>query len=124
MSEPEPPDVSSPPSSDGDRRERAVTEPPPLADALGAVVRRLVYLGRQELTRTAKTGRLRLELRQLQSDRDRFWIRLGKSAYRLVEAGELEHPALAKAMSRIDELELQIEELKGRLSAESAPEEE
>lgn len=127
MSDPEEPreQVNEAAASEPPPREhRAVAEPPPLTDALGAVVRRLMWIGRQELTRTARTGRVRLELRQLQADRDRFWIRLGKSAYHLVEGGEIDHPALRKAMVRIDQLEGEIAELRARLSAEAEEHEE
>jgi len=71
-------------------------------------MRRLVERGRFEMEKAANRGRLRLESRQLQRDRDHFWKRLGKEAYHLVEAGEVDHPALRKAMSRIDDLEERI----------------
>lgn len=101
---------------------RTLEPPPPLADALSAVFRRLVYRGRQEIERAATTGRQRLELRQLQRDRDQFWIRLGKTAYRLVEAGEVaEHPALRKAMARIDELEARIRDMEARRPPDGEP---
>ncbi len=54
--------------------------------------------GRTELDRAARSGRDRLELRQLNKDLDHFWVRLGKTARRLVEAGEIDHPALRKAI--------------------------
>ena len=81
----------------------------PLAEAFGELVKRLVGRSRIELSRAAERGRQRLELRQLQRDRDAFWIRLGKTSYRLVEAGEIDHPGLRKAMERIDQLEARIE---------------
>ena len=85
---------------------------PLIGDLLTRAVRRLLGRGRSELGRAAKTGRSKLELRQLQKDLDHFWARLGKTSRRLVEAGEIDHPALRKAMDRIDELELQIDRLK------------
>lgn len=91
-----------------DRARREIEPPPPLADALRQVLRRIAFRGRQEVGRAATEGRTRLELRQLQHDRDQFWIRMGKSAYHLVEGGEIDHPALRKAMQRIDELEASI----------------
>lgn len=82
-----------------------------IADAVGTAMRRLWSRGRQEVERAATLGRVRLELRQLARDRDQFWIRLGKTAYRLVESGDIEHPALAKAMKRLDEIESRIGDL-------------
>ena len=82
--------------------------PPPFGDVLGELVNRLFGRGRRQLGKAARAGRLRLELRQLQRDRDAFWARLGKTAYYLVDAGEIDHPALRKAKTRIDELEARI----------------
>ena len=67
--------------------------------------------GRQELSRSLDAGRHQLELRQARRDLESFWIRLGKTAYRLSEADELEHPSIKKAVARIAELERRIEAL-------------
>lgn len=83
----------------------------PIGDLVARLVRRLAKRGRVQLDKAAAQGRHRLELRQMQRDRDAFWIRLGKTAYRLVESGEVDHPALRKAMERIDELERRIGEV-------------
>lgn len=85
---------------------------PLLADALSAAVRRLLDRSRGEIERAARSGKQRLELRQLQKDLDHFWVRLGKTAYHLVRAGELNHGDLHRAMTRIDELEAKIDELR------------
>ena len=84
----------------------------PFGDGVGRLLRRLLTRGRAEFGRAARSGRSQLELRQLQKDRDHFWVRMGKTAARLVEGGELDHPALRKAMSRIDEIEARIDALK------------
>jgi len=87
-------------------------EQAPLADALALLLRRAVRRSRKELSRAADGSRKRLELRQKRKDLDHFWVRLGKTAHRLVEAGEIEHPALSKAISRIQELESELEDWK------------
>lgn len=89
-----------------------------IGDRVGRLFRRLLSRGRAEFGRAARSGRSQLEQRQLQKDRDHFWIRLGKTAARLVEGGELDHPALRKAMSRIDEIEARIDALKKRSEPE------
>ena len=91
----------------GQRRE-AIEPPPPLSEALTAIMRRVVFRSRQEMSRAATLGRERLERRQAQRDLDHFWMRLGKTAYNLVETGEIDHPGLRKAMGRIDELEARL----------------
>src|SRR5690349_1134420 len=73
-----------------------------LASRMARAVRRIV-----------ERGRSGLERRQLHRDLDQFWVRLGKTAFRLVEAGEIDHPALRKAMDRIAELEGQIDAARG-----------
>ena len=83
-----------------------------LPDVLAAAMRRLVARGRFEVSKAARVGRAQLELRQLQKDLDHFWLRLGKTAYHLVQAGDVDHPALRKAMERIDALEARIDALR------------
>jgi hypothetical protein len=39
-------------------------------------------------------------------------MRLGKTSYHLAQAGEIDHPALRKAIARIDEIDERIEALK------------
>ncbi|MEZ4323173.1 MAG: hypothetical protein R3F61_37260 [Myxococcota bacterium] len=87
-------------------------EPAPFADALALLVQRAFRRSKRELARAADSSRRRLELRQKKKDLEHFWIRLGKTAQRLVEAGEIDHPALRKAMTRIAELEAELEEWK------------
>lgn len=84
-----------------------------VAEMVGAVVRRLVRRGRVEVERAAVTGRRRLELRQLRRDRDHFYVRLGKTAQQLVLAGEIDHPALTKAMGRIEAIEAELDRAAG-----------
>lgn len=93
-----------------DRSDRELE--PLFGDLLTTAVRRLVRRGRKEVERVADRSRHRLELRQRQKDLDHFWVRLGKTAWRLVEAGEIDHPSLRKAMERIAELERSIDDLK------------
>ena len=101
--------------------DREPTAPPaPMRDAARTLLQRFVDRGRLQFDRAASAGRTRLELRQLQRDRDHFWVRLGKEAYHLVEAGEVDHPALRRAMERIDELELRINEQQLRVEESGA----
>ncbi|MEQ1570548.1 MAG: hypothetical protein ABMA64_33260 [Myxococcota bacterium] len=84
-----------------------------LTDRLARAVRRWMSRSRSGFGKAAQTGRSQLELRQLNKDLDHFWTRLGKTAFRLVEAGEIDHPALRKAMERIEELEAKIDAARG-----------
>jgi hypothetical protein len=86
---------------------------PTVPDLLASLVRRAAARGRREIARAADAGRQQLELRQARADLDDFWIRLGRTAYRLSESGEIDHPAIARARTRIDELRDRIAALEG-----------
>ena len=117
------PDTESDGSSDEESLPKASNEttepdvPPPISDALSHVMERVLSRARRGVRRAIGAGRERLERRQAERDLEHFWMRLGKTAYRLVEAGELEHPALTKAMERIDILEQRIAEEERRAAA-------
>ena len=83
----------------------------PLSQLMGGLLRRFVERGKRRLGRAAERGRTQLERAQVRRDLDHFWARLGKTAYNLVEAGEIDHPALTRAKARIDELEDRIRQL-------------
>ena len=99
--------------ANGEQRELT----PILGDLFQSAMRKLMDRGRSEFGRAATAGRHRLEVRQQRKDLEHFWKRLGKTAYHLVEAGELDHPALRKAMTRIDALEKQVKALEKRGAA-------
>lgn len=84
-----------------------------VGEALVQTLERLLRRGREEAGRVARSGRQQLALRQLQKDLDHFWVRLGKTAYHLTRGGEIDHPALRRAMERIDELEAKIDAIRG-----------
>jgi hypothetical protein len=90
----------------------APAQPSLLGDLVSDVLRRALQRSRTELGRAARSGRLQLELRQARRDLDHFWQRLGKTSYNLTESGEIDHPALRRAMTRIDELEERIDALR------------
>jgi hypothetical protein len=94
---------------------------------VGAIVSELVEYAistsQHSIVRAAESGRSRLEERQLRKDLDHFWVRLGKTSFHLLAAGEIDHPALHKAATRINTLERQLEEVhaksaRGKTSAE------
>ena len=86
-------------------------EEAPVSGLVGGLLRRAAKRGRAELSKAADIGRTQIELRQARRDLQEFWVRLGKTAYRLSEAGEVDHPAIERARSRIDALEARIQAL-------------
>jgi hypothetical protein len=84
-----------------------------VADALS----RLWQRSRAEAGSAAKWARERLTLRQLRADRDRMYQKLGKEARHLHEAGELEHPGVARGVARIRERVKKITDLEDQLRA-------
>lgn len=93
---------------------RASPEDPELVPLVGDLMRRAVKRlwrrSRAEVSRAAAVSKDALALRQKEADLDAFWRRLGRTAYHLVEAEEIDHPALRKAMERIDQLQTEIDE--------------
>ncbi len=84
---------------------------PPVSDLMANLLRRVARRGRRELERASEVGRFQLELRQSRRDLDEFWVRMGKTAFHLVQAGEVDHPALERAQARIAELQERIAKL-------------
>lgn len=94
----------------------------PLGDVLQDALRKLVHDSRDRILRVADDGRARLRVLQLQRDREAMWGRLGKTAYRLVEAGELSHPGLTKAIARLEAIDAELADLRA-ISGEDPPDE-
>lgn len=87
------------------------------ADSVGELLGRLFRRGRTEMEKAARQAKERLTLRQLKGDRDRMYQKLGKESRHLLEAGELDHPGLRRAVERIKELEARILEQEDQLRA-------
>ena len=77
-------------------------------DAVGDVLGKVLQLGRDGAARAARLGRERLTLRQLRADRDALYRKMGKEARELVEAAEIDHPGLRRAIVRVKEVEARI----------------
>ena len=75
---------------------------------MSSLIQRFADRGRVQIEKAAYASRNRLVQRQTRRDLNHFWIRLGKTAFHLTEAGEIEHPALRKAMARIQHLQDEI----------------
>jgi hypothetical protein len=80
----------------------------PRADAMVDMLGKVLKAGRQGAEKVARMGRERLLLRQLRTDRDRLYRKLGKETRELLETGDLEHPGLRRAVGRIAEIEGRI----------------
>lgn len=75
---------------------------------IGALMGRLLGRGREELEKAARRGRDQLHLRQLKTDRDRLYQKLGKEVRNLLDSKDISHPGLARTVERIEELEQRI----------------
>lgn len=64
--------------------------------------------GRANWQQVTARGKRALAQRQTRHDLDQFWVRLGKTAYQLQRGGEIDHPALLRAMARIDALTAEL----------------
>lgn len=88
-----------------------------VGDAVGDLLGKLLRRGRVEVEKATRWGRERLTLRQLRSDRDRMYQKLGKETRLLIEGGDLDHPGLRRGVERIKELEARILEIEDQLRA-------
>jgi hypothetical protein len=56
---------------------------------------------KDEVVRASRLGKTRIDLFQLEKDREHFVMRLGEEAFELVKAGKLSDPALQKPYEKI-----------------------
>ena len=75
-----------------------------------------------EVVAGAKVTRTRIDVFQLRRDREHFLLRLGEEAYRLIEAGQLNHPELDEAAGRVRTIDDKILEYEAEITAEATPE--
>lgn len=108
-------DESPRPDSPSPEAPSAGAGQPPLGDALGNVLKLVLERGQSRVESVAQDGRLRLELRQLRKDRDAMYRKLGREVRRLLEAGELDHPGVARGVERISGLDERITVLEAQM---------
>jgi hypothetical protein len=94
---------------------------PALSDAMRQVFGVLRTHGRRQLEHLARRGRERLDLIQARRDLDRLHQKLGREVVSLVEAGELDHPALRQRAARIRAQEEVVREAERQQGAGPAP---
>lgn len=80
----------------------------PSGAELGDLLGKFLSRAQHEASRAARYGRDMLALRQLRSDRDQMFVKLGKEVRQLVDAGEVTHPGLVRGVGRIAEFEERI----------------
>ena len=73
------------------------------ADWMTSLLKRIARGGANGIDQLVQTRRSQAEHRAAKRELNQFWVRLGKTAYHLSEAGELDHPAITKAAERIQE---------------------
>lgn len=95
-----------------------------LGDALGEALRQVLsalrHHGRRQVGQLARKGREKLDLYQARRDLERLYQKLGREVVLLIEAGELQHPALAQRAERIRRQEAELLQAEARDAAERA----
>jgi hypothetical protein len=94
---------------------------PALSDAMRQVIGVIRTHGRRQLEHLARRGRERLDLIQARRDLDRLHQKLGREVVNLVEAGELDHPALRQRAARIRAQEEVVREAERQQGAGPLP---
>ena len=78
------------------------------ADWMTSLLKRIAKGGADGIEQLVQNRRVQLEQRAAKRELNQFWIRLGKTAYHLREAGELDHPAISKAAERIKDYQTKL----------------
>ena len=93
-----------------------VSQPPSIRDTLGYVFGRVFERGQKELTKVAHESKERLLLRSLRKDRLKLYEKIGREVEQLILTGDIEHPGLEKRISKIREIEQEIEDVETRIA--------
>ena len=80
----------------------------PISKVVSNAVIALARISRNHLGRQASLAKTQLEKRQLKTDRQVMWSKLGREVCALVDAGEVVHPGLVRGVERIRSLEAKM----------------
>lgn len=75
------------------------------ATGLFSNLREIFEKSREEITRASRLGKTRLDLLQLEKDREHFLQRLGELTLGLMKDGSIAHDSLTEVMDKIDSLD-------------------
>ena len=87
-----------------------------IRDTLGHVFSRFFERGQKEFTKVANESKERLLLRSLRKDRLKLYEKIGREVEQLILTGDIEHPGLEKRISKIREIEQEIEDVETRIA--------
>jgi len=93
------------------------------AAGLFGTLREIFDKSRDEIARASRLGKTRIDLFQLEKDREHFLQRLGEECYELIKAGTIEHEDLAghyEKLQLLDERKAEYEAEVERIAAEQA----
>ena len=93
-----------------------VSQQSSIRDTLGYVFGRVFERGQKELTKVAHESKERLLLRSLRKDRLKLYEKIGREVEQLILTGDIEHPGLEKRISKIREIEQEIEDVETRIA--------
>ena len=96
--------------------QQPVPQQPSIRDTLGYVFGRVFERGQKELTKVAHESKERLLLRSLRKDRLKLYEKIGREVEQLILTGDIEHPGLEKRISKIREIEQEIENVETRIA--------
>ena len=96
--------------------QKPVSQQSSIRDTLGYVFGRVFERGQKELTKVAHESKERLLLRSLRKDRLKLYEKIGREVEQLILTGDIEHPGLEKRISKIREIEQEIEDVETRIA--------
>ena len=101
---------------DNTTEQNPVPQQTSIRDTLGYVFGRVFERGQRELTKVAHESKERLLLRSLRKDRIKLYEKIGREVEQLILTGDIEHPGLEKRITKIREIEQEIEDVEIRIA--------
>jgi hypothetical protein len=96
--------------ADEEARDQPATvgSPPSIGGVIRDLLEAVSSRSRKEVARAQSQGRLSMERRQLERDRNAMLAKLGRETIALLDGGEVDHPGLRRGAARIAELDARI----------------
>lgn len=85
-------------------------------DRLKEALRIVLTKGMKSMVKVGSQGAEQVGLRSLRKKKERLYLKLGKEVEILARQGDLEHPGLERALSRLASVQLEIEQVSKKQS--------
>lgn len=81
-------------------------------ERLKEALRIVLAKGMQSMVKVGSQGAEQMGLRALRKKQEKLYLKLGKEVELLARQGDIKHPGLDRALSRLAEVQLELEQFK------------